>query len=203
MTAIDEAVAAVRSGKPVVMPFDTVYGLAADPYREESTRQLYELKGRDETEPSALVASEFDYLLECVPELRGRAAALAHVLFPGPVTLILPNPARRFRWLTGTNPESIGVRVPDFDGPGAEVLERVGALVATSANHPGGPDPGRLDQVPEDIRVGAAALVDGGELPGSPSTVIDLTGANPRILRDGALPAEEALRRLGAAVRSG
>jgi L-threonylcarbamoyladenylate synthase len=203
MTAIDEAVAAVRSGKPVVMPFDTVYGLAADPYREASTRQLYELKGRDETEPSALVASEFDNLLGCVPELRGRAAALARVLLPGPVTLILPNPARRFRWLTGTNPEAIGVRVPDFDGPGAEVLERVGALVATSANHPGGRDPGRLDQVPEDIRVGAAALVDGGELPGSPSTVIDLTGENPRILRDGALPAEEALRRLGAAVRSG
>jgi L-threonylcarbamoyladenylate synthase len=203
MTAIDEAVAAVRSGKPVVMPFDTVYGLAADPYREASTRQLYELKGRDQTEPSALVASEFDYLLECVPELRGRAAALARVLLPGPVTLILPNPARRFRWLTGTNPEAIGVRVPDFDGPGAEVLERVGALVATSANHPGGRDPGRLDHVPEDIRVGAAALVDGGELPGSPSTVIDLTGENPRILRDGALPVEEALRRLGAAVRSG
>jgi L-threonylcarbamoyladenylate synthase len=144
-----------------------------------------------------------DFLLECVPELRGRAASLARLLLPGPVTLILPNPARRFRWLTGTNPEAIGVRVPDFDGPGAEVLERMGAVVATSANHPGGRDPKRLDEVPDDIRAGAAALVDGGELPGSPSTVIDLTGEKPRILRDGALPAEEALRRLDAAVRSG
>ena len=129
--------------------------------------------------------------------------SLARLLLPGPVTLVLPNPARRFRWLTGTNPEAIGVRVPDFDGPGAEVLARVGALVATSANHPGGPDPKRLDEVSEDIREGAGAVVDGGELPGSPSTVIDLSGMKPRILRDGALPAEEALRRLGAAVRSG
>jgi L-threonylcarbamoyladenylate synthase len=198
-----EAVEALRDGKPVVMPFDTVYGLAADPTQEEPTRRLYELKGRDLTEPSALVARDFDFLLQCVPELRGRAASLARLLLPGPVTLILPNPARRFRWLTGTNPEAIGVRVPDFDGPGAEVLERVGAVVATSANHPGGRDPKRLDEVPDDIRAGAAALVDGGELLGSPSTVIDLTGGKPRILRDGALPAEEALRRLGAAVRSG
>jgi L-threonylcarbamoyladenylate synthase len=198
-----DAVEALREGKPVVMPFDTVYGLAADPSREEPVRRLYTLKGRDETEPSALVARDFDYLLECVPELRGPAASLAQLLLPGPVTLILPNPARRFRWLTGTNPEAIGVRVPAFDGPGAEILEHVGAVAATSANHPGGRDPKRLDEVPEEIREGAGALVDGGELPGSPSTVIDLTGPEPRVLREGALPAEEALRRLGAAVRSG
>ncbi|HEX9379106.1 MAG TPA: L-threonylcarbamoyladenylate synthase [Gaiellaceae bacterium] len=197
------AVEALRDGRPIVMPFDTVYGLAADPHREEPTNRLYELKGRDQTAPSALVARDVDYLTECLPELQGRAATLARLLLPGPVTLVLPNPARRFRWLTGTNPEAIGVRVPDFDGPGAEVLAGVGALVATSANHPGGPDPKRLDEVPEDIRRGAAALVDGGELPGSPSTVIDLTGEKPRILREGALPAEEALRRLDAAVRSG
>ena len=198
-----DAIEALREGKPVVMPFDTVYGLAADPHREEPVQRLYDLKGRDETEPSALVAWDFAYLLECVPELRGDAASLAQLLLPGPVTLILPNPARRFRWLTGTNPEAIGVRVPAFDGPGAEVLERVGAVAATSANHPGGSDPKRLDEVPNEIREGAGALVDGGELPGSPSTVIDLTGPEPRILREGALPAEEALRRLGASVRSG
>jgi L-threonylcarbamoyladenylate synthase len=200
---MSDAIEALREGKPVVMPFDTVYGLAADPSREDPVRRLYTLKGRDETEPSALVAWDFDYLLECVPELRGPAATLAQLLLPGPVTLILPNPARRFRWLTGTNPEAIGVRVPAFDGPGAEVLERMGAVAATSANHPGGRDPKRLDEVPEEIREGAGALVDGGELPGSPSTVIDLTGPEPRVLREGALPAEEALRRLGAAVRSG
>lgn len=198
-----EAVQAIRDGRPIVMPFDTVYGLAADAHRAEPTQRLYELKGRDSLEPSALVAREVDYLLECVPELKGRNESLVRLLLPGPVTLVLPNPARRFGWLTGTNPDAIGVRVPDFAGPGAEILAGVGALVATSANHPGGQDPRRLDEVSEDIRRGAAALVDGGELPGSPSTVIDLTGQKPRILREGALPAEEALRRLDAAVRSG
>jgi len=197
------AVDALREGKPVVLPFDTVYGLAADPNQEQAVRRLYELKGRAETDPSALVARDFDYLLECVPELSGQAAEQARLLLPGPFTLILPNPAGRFRWLTGTNPEAIGVRVPSFAGPGADVLERVGIVAATSANHPGGRDPKRLDEVPAAIKEGAGALVDGGELPGSPSTVIDLTGVEPRVLREGALPAEEALRRLGAAVRSG
>ena len=202
MNITDEAVGALREGKPVVLPFDTVYGLAADPYREEATRRLYKLKGRDESQPSALVSSSVDFLLECVPELRGRAAPLARLLLPGPLTLIFRNPARRFRWLCGTDPETIGVRVPELDGPGGEVLERVGAVVATSANRPGEPDPRRLDGVPEDIRAGAAATLDGGELPGLPSTVVDLTGPEPRVLREGALPAAEVLRRLDAAVRS-
>ena len=199
---IEDAVQAIRAGQPVVLPFDTVYGLAAEPYLEESTRRLYELKGRDEAQPSALVASSLDVLFECVPELRGRAGTLARLLLPGPVTLILPNPARRFPWITGPNKEAIGVRVPLLEGPGRSVLERVGAVVATSANHPGEPDPGRSEDVPEDIRSGAVAVVDGGELPGTPSTVIDLTGREPRIVREGALPAAEVLSRLAAAVPS-
>ena len=141
---VDQAVDALRRGKPVVLPFDTVYGLAAEPYREESTLHLYKLKGRPEIQPTALVAVDLDYLLECVPELRGRAATLARQLLPGPLTLIVPNPARRFRWLTGTSPETIGVRVPALTGPGGEVLARVGAVVATSANLPGEPDPHSL-----------------------------------------------------------
>jgi L-threonylcarbamoyladenylate synthase len=203
MNEVEQAGAALLEGKPIVMPFDTVYGLAADPHREESVQLLYALKGRDRNAPSALVARDFDYLLECVPELAGQSSALARLVLPGPVTLVLPNPAGRFRWLTGTNPEAIGVRVPQLEGPGAALLDRAGVVVATSANHPGGPDPKRLDEVPEEILAGAGAVVDGGELPGSPSTVIDLTGSEPRIIREGALPAREALRRLGAAVRSG
>jgi L-threonylcarbamoyladenylate synthase len=197
-----DVVEALRAGEPVVLPFDTVYGLAAEPYRVESTRRLYELKGRTETQPIALVALDVDVLLECIPELRGRAATRARQLLPGPYTLVLPNPAGRFRWLTGTNPEAIGVRVPQLTGPGRDVLERVRAVVATSANLPGEPDPRRLDDVPDRIRNGAAAVVDGGELPGTPSTVVDLTGAEPAILREGAVPAEEVLRRLQAPVRS-
>jgi L-threonylcarbamoyladenylate synthase len=199
---VNDPVEALRAGKPVVLPFDTVYGLAAEPYDGESTRRLYELKGRAETQPTALVAADLDVLLDCIPELRGRAATLARQLLPGPLTVILPNPARRFRWLTGTNAEAIGVRVPELTGPGGDVLTRAGAVVATSANRPGEPDPGRLEDVPEEIRAGAAAVVDGGDLPGTPSTVVDLTGDEPRILREGAVPAAEVLRRLQASVRS-
>jgi L-threonylcarbamoyladenylate synthase len=193
---VDAAVAAIRAGRPVVLPFDTVYGLAADPYRDEPARRLYRLKGRAETQPSALVASDFDYLLECIPELRGRAATFARELLPGPLTLVLPNPARRFRWITGTRQDAIGIRVPRLESPGRQVLSELGCVVATSANHPGEPDPARLEDVPEDIRAGAAAVVDGGELPGTPSTVLDLTLPVPRVLREGAFPAAEALERL-------
>lgn len=198
MSAIDEAVAAVRRGDPVVLPFDTVYGLAADPYHDESTRRLYSLKGRDESKPSALVACDVDYLLECVPELRGRSATIARELLPGPYTLIFPNPAQRFRWLTGPTPDAIGVRVPDVVEPSAYVLARVGALVATSANRPGEHDPASLEEVPQEIREGAGAVLDGGRLLGAPSTVIDFSGPEPRVLRLGAASGSQALERVAA-----
>jgi len=123
---IDEAVSALRAGKPIVLPADTVYGLCATPYREAPVRTLYRLKGRAETEPVALLAAELDMLFECVPELRGRAGTIARALLPGPYTLVLPNPARRFRWLCGTTPEAIGVRVPELPDGAREVLDLVG-----------------------------------------------------------------------------
>jgi L-threonylcarbamoyladenylate synthase len=197
---IDEAVEAIKAGEPVVLPTDTVYGLCTSPYSERNTRKLYRLKGRDPSQPSALMAADLDWLFECVPELRGRAGVIARTLLPGPYTLILPNPARRFRWLTGTTPGAIGVRVPELDGPGAEVLRRIGAMTATSANLRGGPDPRTLDEVPQEIREGAAVLVDGGELPGIPSTVLDFTGPEPRVVREGAVPAADALERVATAL---
>ncbi|HKC21205.1 MAG TPA: L-threonylcarbamoyladenylate synthase [Gaiellaceae bacterium] len=191
--------AALRAGLPVVLPFDTVYGLAAEPHDEVSTRRLYELKGRPPTQPTALVAASVDTLRALLPELDTSGAW--HLL-PGPLTLVVPNPAHRFRWLTGTNPDALGIRVPDLPGTTREIVASVGAVVATSANLPGGPDPRRFEDVPEEIRAGAAAAVDGGEVPGTPSTVVDLTGPEPRILREGAVPATEVLRRLRAPVRS-
>jgi L-threonylcarbamoyladenylate synthase len=196
---IDEAVAELKEGRPVVLPTDTVYGLCADPYREAPSRELYRMKGTPTDQPMALVATDIDLLFECVPELRGRSGTMVRALLPGPFTLILPNPGERYRWITGSTPDRIGVRVPELVGPGAEVLARVGAVVATSANVHGGPDPRRLEDVPVEVRAGAAAVVDGGELPGKPSTVLDLTGEEPKVLREGAVPAEEALERVLAA----
>ncbi len=149
-------------------------------------------------QPIALLAGDVVRLLERVPELDRR---LLEALLPGPYTLILPNPERRYPWLTGDRPETIGVRVPKLPAPAAEVLDEVGAVLATSANEHGGPDPRRIDQIPEQIRKACGAVVDAGELPGTPSTVLDLTGPSPRIVREGAVPAAEALAALSGGSR--
>jgi L-threonylcarbamoyladenylate synthase len=172
-----------------VIPTDTVYGLACRPDREDSVRALSLLKRRSPDQPIALVASTAEALRAVIPEL---AAAR---LVTGPFTLVVPNPARRFPWLGGA--ASVGVRIPEVSGPAAELLERVGIVAATSANLHGGPDPRRVADVPAEILDGVAAALDGGALPGTPSTVLDLTGAEPRVLREGAVPAAEALRRVG------
>jgi L-threonylcarbamoyladenylate synthase len=189
---IEEAVAGIRAGAPVVLPTDTVYGLCADAFHEEPVRGLYRLKGRDDSQPIALVAAADAALLDAIPELRGQP------LLRGPFTLILPNPGCRLPWLTGDRPETIGVRLPLLSGEAAAVLQQVGAVAATSANRPGGPDPRSVGEIPQELRDGCAAIVDAGALPGTPSTVIDLTMGEPAVVREGAVPAEEALARLRA-----
>jgi len=185
--SVEEVAAALRGGGLALVPTDTVYGLAASADREGAVRRLYRVKERDESQPTALVAASVDVLLECIPEL-----------LPGPYTLVLPNPARRYRWLTGSAPEAIGVRVPAVEGPARELLEAVGILAASSANPRGGADPPRLEDVPPEFRALADAELDVGELPGTASTVLDFTGPEPRVLREGAAPSAEALRRIGS-----
>ncbi len=196
---VEQAVEAIRAGKPVVLPTDTVYGLCTTAFEPDPVLRMYQLKGRAEQQPTALLAADIDTFFESVPELRSRVEPILRALLPGPLTLVLPNPAHRFGWLTGTKPDTIGVRVPELEGDVRAIVERVGAVAATSANLAGGPDPKRLDEVPEEIRA-AAVLVDGGELPGIPSTVVDLTGPEPRVLREGAVPAAELLERIGQLV---
>jgi L-threonylcarbamoyladenylate synthase len=195
---IDEAVEAIRRGRPVILPTDTVYGLCTTPWSAEPVERLYRLKGRPPTQPTAIAATDVDMLFECVPELRGRCGRIVRALLPGPYTLVLPNPALRYRWLAGETPEKIGVRVAELSADAAAVLERVGAVMATSANLPGGPEPRTLDDVPGEIRSGVEAELDGGVLPGVPSTVLDVTGPEPMVLREGAVPAAQALEAVSA-----
>lgn len=200
MTAVADAVRVLRAGGVVVVPTDTVYGLAGTGLRPEGAAAVYALKGRAPTQPTALVIASVELLEELLPELGRPAAAVARALLPGPYTLVVPNPARRFAWLTGERPDAIGVRVPDLAGPGRRVLDGIGALVATSANLPGGPDPRSLADVPERLLRGAGAVVDGGALPGRPSTVLDVTGAEPVVLRVGVIAAADALAAASAAL---
>jgi len=187
-----DAVAALRAGLPVLLPTDTVYGLAALP-TEDAARRLYELKGRSRQQPTAILAATVDALAEAVPELQRTEL---DALLPGPFTLVLANPAGRFPWLTGDRAAAIGVRVPVLPEIAHAVVTAIGVVLATSANEPGGPNPARLDDVPARIRDGCGAEVDAGPLPGTPSTVIDLSGPEPRVLREGPVPAAEALARL-------
>jgi L-threonylcarbamoyladenylate synthase len=200
VSTADDAVKAIRAGELVVIPTDTVYGLACTPYDEEPVRALSELKGRTPGHAIALVAASLDWLFESVPELRGQAGMVARALLPGPYTLVVPNPERRYPWLAGDRPEAIGVRVPHVAGELQEILDRVGVLAATSANLHRGEDPRRLGDVPPELRVAVAVAVDGGELPGTPSTVLDLTGPDPRVLREGAVPGPEAIAQVEAAL---
>ena len=197
---IDRAVDAIQRGRTVILPTDTVYGLAASAFHSEAVLNIYRLKQRPVTQPTAILTPDVDMLFELVPEIRGRAGVIARALFPGPYTLVLPNPARRYRWLTGGNPHAIGVRVPELPAPAERILSVVGSVVATSANLPGGPEPRRIEDIPAELLERVAAVVDGGELPGVPSTVIDFSGAEPRVLREGAASAAEAIERVSAAL---
>jgi L-threonylcarbamoyladenylate synthase len=176
-----DPVAALRAGLLVVLPTDTVYGLAAAAGDESAVRELSRVKGRRESTPIALVAASLDVLLDLVPELD---ETTVRELLPGPYTLVLRNPARRYPWLGGR--DTIGVRVPLLTGAAKAVVDEVGAVAATSANLHGGPDASTLAEVSDEVRSACAVLVDGGELPGTASTVIDFTGHEPRVLRAGA-----------------
>jgi L-threonylcarbamoyladenylate synthase len=197
---MSDAVTALRAGDVVILPTDTVYGLCASASGPEPTGRLYALKGREALKPSALMTADVDALLACVPELRGRAAAIVRALLPGPYTLILPNPARRYPWLTGATGEAIGVRVPELPDEAARAVSAVDAVASTSANLAGGPDPRTVQEIPSELREQVAAIVDVGELPGTPSTVLDFSGPEPRVVREGAASAADALARVSAAL---
>ena len=111
MGVVEDAVVAIQAGELAILPTDTVYGLCASPDQEDSVLRVYRLKGRPESQPAALLCFDLDLLFECVPELLGRAALVVRALLPGPYTLVLPNPARRYPWLNGESLETIGVRV--------------------------------------------------------------------------------------------
>lgn len=199
--SVQAAVDALLAGEPVILPTDTVYGLVASADGAAPTERLYALKGRDPGQPSALMTADVETLLVSVPELRGSAEAIIRALLPGPYTLILPNPARRYAWLTGSRPAAIGVRVPNLPPTAAAVVASAGAVVSTSANAPGGPDPRSVAEIPAELRERAGAVVDGGVLPGAPSTVLDFTSTEPRVLREGAASSAEALARVADALR--
>jgi L-threonylcarbamoyladenylate synthase len=177
----------IAGGGVAVFPSDTVYGLACDPENAAAVERMYALKGRATGKPSAVMFFDVDRALAALPELGERTRALMAQLLPGGVTLLLPNPRGRYPLAGG---EGLGLRVPDVP-----LLRGVGvAVLQSSANLAGGADARRIEEVPSSIRSGADLVVDAGELPGTPSTVIDLREFEATgewsIVREGAMPAE-------------
>jgi L-threonylcarbamoyladenylate synthase len=170
----------IRAGGVVVFPADTVYGLACDPENAEAVARLYALKGRPPDKPAAVMF----FSLAALPELRPRTRALAERLLPGAVTLLVPSD--RFPLAGGAG--TLGLRVPDLPA----FADVTAPVLQSSANLTGGPDARRLDAVPESVRRGADLVLDGGELAGTPSTVVDLrdyeTSGQLSIARHGAVP---------------
>jgi L-threonylcarbamoyladenylate synthase len=163
-------------GGVAVFPADTVYGLACDPGAEEAVARLYALKGRVPDKPAAVMFFAVDLALAALPELGARTRDALEALLPGGVTLLLPNPARRFALACGPDPATLGLRVPALPAAAAALHGVQWPVLQSSANRAGGADARRLADVPEEIRRSADMLLDAGELPGTPSTVVDLRG---------------------------
>lgn len=177
-----------------VIPTDTVYGLACNPESETAVRRVYELKRRLPVKPSAVMFFSLEPALESLVELGPRTHAALGVLLPGPVTLLLPNPQRRFPLVcdpTDTHSGLLGLRVPVFPGPLIALAAVRMPAAQSSANLSGGSDPRRLGDVPAELCARADLVLDGGELPGTASTVIDLSqyeqNGSWQILREGPL----------------
>ncbi len=197
---VERAIEALRMGEPVLLPTDGVYGLCASPTAQAAVTGLSTLKGRGQERPVAIIAASLEALGDWLPELDTFSLTIARALLPGPYTLVLRNPARRYPWLTGPRPDAIGVRVAELPACSARVLDAVGAVAATSANLTGEPPAATLEDVPFAIRSACAAELDAGPLRGNASTVIDFSAATPVVLRVGAGAVEEALQRVKEAL---
>jgi len=188
----------IRTGGVAVMPTDTVYGLVCSPEDAGAVRRLYELKGRDAGKPAAVLFADCSQAFECLPELGPLTRAAARRLLPGPVTLLVEDPSQRFVLANPGDTLTLGVRVPDFSGPLEPLRALTVPLLQSSANESGGADPRTLEAVPSAMRAVADCLLDAGELPGTPSTVIDLrafeTDGAWSIVREGALSARDVDR---------
>jgi L-threonylcarbamoyladenylate synthase len=187
----------IGDGGISIFPADTVYGIACDPGRPEAIGRIHALKGRPDDKPSAVMFFSPLAMRELVSSLGPRSRDALGALLPGPVTLVVANPERLYANAAREDPERLGIRL--IDGP----LAGAGcALFQTSANLSGAGSVSRFDDLDGRILGGADLAIDGGELGGEASTVVDLSEIEDgrwAVLREGAMPTPELERRLAAA----
>lgn len=192
----------ISVGGVALFPADTVYGLATEPDSREGVERLYRLKGRRPDRPAAVMFFQLDLALAALPELPAETRDALARLLPGGLTLLLPNPARRYPLACGPEPERLGLRVPALTGVLAPLAAVSWPVLQSSANRSGGADIRRVGDAEASIRDGVDLILDGGELPGTPSTVVDLTHFHEdggyTVVREGAVPAVELAERLSS-----
>jgi L-threonylcarbamoyladenylate synthase len=190
----------ISVGGVAIFPADTVYGLATEPDSREGVDRLYRLKGRVPDKPSAVMFFQLEIALAALPELGERTRAALERLLPGALTLVLPNPGRRYPLACGPEPDRLGLRVPMLEGELAPLAAVGWPVLQSSANRAGEPDARRVEDIDERVRAGVDLVLDAGELPGTPSTVLDLSGYEEdgswSVIRAGAIPQEAVVRSL-------
>jgi L-threonylcarbamoyladenylate synthase len=178
----------ISVGGVAIFPADTVYGLATEPDSREGVDRLYRLKGRAPDKPAAVMFFQLESALAALPELGDRTRDALRRLLPGALTVVLPNPARRYPLAGGPEPDRLGLRVPALEGELAPLGAMGWPVLQSSANRSGGPDARTVGDI------------DAGELPGTPSTVVDLSAYEESgdwtVLREGAVPREAMVRSL-------
>lgn len=165
-----QATSMLAMGELVVYPTDTVYGLGADAIAADAVERVYELKGRSRDDPLSMAVPDVDAALEHVTATE-REEAFMRAFLPGPVTVVLERQSHVPDALTAGN-DRVGIRVPDHD-LALDMLEEFAPVTATSANRSGEANATTPDELDDAIREGVGAVVDGGELAGGESTVVD------------------------------
>jgi tRNA threonylcarbamoyl adenosine modification protein (Sua5/YciO/YrdC/YwlC family) len=187
---VDAAVHAIRRGQLVVFRTDTVYGLAADAFSPEAVGRLLDAKGRGRDMPSPVLVPNLrtlDGLLDVVPPA---ARLLAEAFWPGALTIVVHH-AATLAWDLGETKGTVALRMP-LDPVALNVLEQTGPLAVSSANRSGMPPATECSEAARQLGRAVDVYLDGGECGDPvPSTIVDLTGERPTVLRQGALSLEE------------
>jgi tRNA threonylcarbamoyl adenosine modification protein (Sua5/YciO/YrdC/YwlC family) len=192
-TAIAERAASVlRAGELVVMPTDTVYGLAADAFDPAGTDRVFAAKGRDESLPLPVLIRSPKQLLGLVTEVPDEADRLMAAFWPGPLTIVVTHDPN-LQWFLGDNRGTVAVRMP-ADDTALDVIRAVGPLAVTSANRSGEAPATTVDEAREQLGDDVTLWIDGGtRAQTQPSTIVDLTRSTAHVLRAGPLDAEYVL----------
>jgi tRNA threonylcarbamoyl adenosine modification protein (Sua5/YciO/YrdC/YwlC family) len=195
--AVDAAARAVARGDLIVLPTDTVYGLAARPDLPGGTERVFEAKRRPRGLSLPVLAPDLE-AASALAVFDGRASALAGAFWPGGLTLVLPRSDLSRPWDLGEERATVGVRVPGHP-VARRLLASTGPLAVTSANRSGEPPAATCRDAERALGDDVAVYLCAGRLPGTASTIVDLTGDRPRILRTGAVSPDDVLAALGPA----